>query len=94
MEWTGWNSASDASNGSDFEILADHVLLFGWVESLIVKSTEIFKLSVCSRPTHIDARTVNDQFSWLGTDATLIYDTTPKPAAERNWAYGISRSFG
>ena len=29
MEWTGWNSASDAGNGSDFEILADHVLLFG-----------------------------------------------------------------
>ena len=39
---------------------------------------------MCSRPTHIDARTVNDQFSCLGTDATLIYDTTPKPAAERN----------
>ena len=36
MEWTGWNSASDAGNGSDFEILADHVLLFGWVESLLV----------------------------------------------------------
>ena len=29
MEWTDWNSASDASNGSDFELLADHVLLFG-----------------------------------------------------------------
>ena len=63
-------------------------------EYLVVQSTENFELSVCSRPTHIDARTVNDKFSWLGTDATLIYDTTPKPAAERNWAYGISRSFG
>ena len=29
MEWTGWNSASDANSGSDFEILADHVSLFG-----------------------------------------------------------------
>ena len=49
---------------------------------------------MCSRPTHIDARTVDEKLSWLGTDAVLIYDTTPKPAAERNWAYGISRNFG
>ena len=29
MEWTAWNSASDATSGSDFEILADHIKLFG-----------------------------------------------------------------
>ena len=29
MEWTAWNSASDATSGNDFEILADHIKLFG-----------------------------------------------------------------
>ena len=29
MQWTAWNSASDAINGSDFEILADHIKSFG-----------------------------------------------------------------
>jgi len=29
MKWTGWNSAYDANDGNDFEILADHVKLFG-----------------------------------------------------------------
>ena len=31
MQWTVWNSASDAVNGNDFEILADHISLFGYV---------------------------------------------------------------
>ena len=68
-------------------------------EFFILSLTENFifktlKLRVCPSPSHIEARTVNDKISWLGTDAVLIYDTTPKPAAERNWAYGISREFG
>ena len=29
MKWTGWHSAYDANDGNDFEILADHVKLFG-----------------------------------------------------------------
>ena len=32
MNWTIWKSASNASDGNDFEILADHVRLFGWVQ--------------------------------------------------------------
>ena len=94
MQWTSWNSASDANTGSDFEILADHIMLFGWVEFLVVRPIENWKYRVCSSPSHIEARTVIEKLSWLGTDAALIYDTTPKPAAERNWAYGISRDFG
>ena len=94
MEWTGWNSASDANTGSDFEILADHVVLFGLVYFWVFQSTKSSKYRVCSSPSHIEARTVNEKLSWLGTDAVLIYDTTPKPAVERNWAYGISRDFG
>ena len=43
MEWTGWNSASDAHNGSDFEILADHVSRFGWVKFKVVKPIENLK---------------------------------------------------
>ena len=31
MKWTGWHSAYDANDGNDFEILADHVKLFGLV---------------------------------------------------------------
>ena len=31
MQWTVWNSASDAVNGNDFEILADHQKFFGYV---------------------------------------------------------------
>ena len=29
MKWTDWNSACNATNGSDFEILADHQAYFG-----------------------------------------------------------------
>ena len=29
MIWTKWKSASNADNGDDFEILADHVKFFG-----------------------------------------------------------------
>ena len=31
---------------------------------------------MCSHPTHIDARTVDEKFSWLRTDAVLIYGHT------------------
>ena len=51
-------------------------------------------LSVCSNPTHIDARTVREKISWFGSQSTLIYDDTPKPATNRNWNYGISRKNG
>ena len=102
MQWTDWNSASDAENGNDFEILEDHVKFFGWVLSyLVFKKThrqsgthENSDFRVCSDPTHIEARNVSDKISWFGTQTVLIYDTTPKPAPERNWAYGISRNSG
>ena len=29
MEWTAWRSNSDAKNGSDYEIHADHVRISG-----------------------------------------------------------------
>ena len=29
MGWTAWTSASNANDGNDFEIIADHVKLFG-----------------------------------------------------------------
>ena len=44
MQWTSWNSASDANTGSDFEILADHIMLFGWVDFLVVQSIENLKI--------------------------------------------------
>ena len=50
--------------------------------------------SVCSQPTHIEARSKVDRFSWLGTQTTLLFDDTPKPEPNRNWSYGISRNFG
>ena len=28
MQWTAWNSASDATTGNDFEILSDHIKFF------------------------------------------------------------------
>ena len=80
------------------EVILNFLLItsyyLGEFSLLLLSQGKTSNLSVCSRPTHVDARTVNDKFSWLGTDAVLIYDTTPKPAAERNWAYGISRNFG
>ena len=32
MNWTDWKSAFDANDGNDFEILADHINLFGSVQ--------------------------------------------------------------
>ena len=29
MEWTSWKSASDVTDGNDFELLADHINRFG-----------------------------------------------------------------
>ena len=105
--WTDWKSASNASDGNDFEILADHVRLFGSVHFLITqvpnfwnKANLNFNFRVCSSPTHIDARTVNGNFSWLGTQTVFIYDTNPKSInsnskqSERSWAYGISKDSG
>ena len=58
------------------------------------KTHNILNYRVCSKPTHIEARNVNDKISSFGTQAVLIYDWTPKPAAERTWAYGISPKSG
>ena len=40
MQWTDWKSASDAKNGNDFEILGDHIKLFGLVLDLSFESTD------------------------------------------------------
>ena len=93
MQWTVWNSASDADNGNDFEILADHQKFFGYVTYDMSKRCYAY-YSVCSQPTHIEARSKTDKSSWLGTQTTLIFDNTPKPEPNRNWSYGISRNFG
>ena len=58
------------------------------------KTHNILNYRVCSNPTHIEARNVSDKISSLGTQTILIYDTTPKPAAKRTWAYGISPNSG
>ena len=61
---------------------------------MIVRSYFNIIQSVCTNPTHVDARGVKDKISWLGTQTTLIYDDTPKPAIQRNWNYGISSKNG
>ena len=62
--------------------------------SVECKIHNIINYRVCPNPTHIEARNVNDKISSFGTQMVLIYDTTPKPAAERTWAYGISPKSG
>ena len=58
------------------------------------KTQNILNYRVCPKPTHIEARNVSDKISSFGTQTILIYDGTPKPAAERTWAYGISPNSG
>ena len=36
MQWTVWKSASNASNGNDFELLVDHINFFGYDKHYIV----------------------------------------------------------
>ena len=64
---------------------------------LISRKLSLYKLSlfrVCSNPTHVDARERETNSSWLGSEAKLIFDITPKPETQRDWAWGISRKFG
>ena len=54
--------------------------------------------SVCSKPTHVDARDKLTNYTWTGTDALLIFDDTPKfgdnASETRSWSWGISPKFG
>ena len=36
MQWTVWKSASNVSNGNDFELLVDHINFFGYDKHYIV----------------------------------------------------------
>ena len=54
--------------------------------------------SVCSKPTHVDAREKLSKYTWTASNASLIFDNTPKfgdpPNESRSWSWGISRKFG
>ena len=58
----------------------------------------LFIFSVCSHPTHVDAREKVTNYTWTGTDALLIFDDSPKfgesPSETRSWSWGISPKFG
>ena len=58
----------------------------------------IFACSVCFNPSHVDAREKKSNYTWVGLQASLIFDNTPKfgypPSETRNWSWGISRKFG
>ena len=104
-QWTPWYSTDNATNGSDFEILTNHVNIYRFFEILKLdfdkyKSSIIIisVFSVCSNPTHVDAREKLSKYSWTGSKAHLIFDNTPKfgdtPNETRSWSWGISRKFG
>ena len=52
---------------------------------------------VCDRPTHIDAREVLSNISWVGSDSTLIHRHKKyrnSSIFDHQWSYGLSNDFG
>ena len=93
-EWTAWNSAdSPADLNDDHELLIDHQRLFrfGKNDKFSIKKN----LRVCDRPTHIDAREVHSNISWVGSDSLLIHQSAKSFLSSSNeWSHGISKDFG
>ena len=56
---------------------------------------------VCESPTHIEAREVDTQSSWIDSKSFLVHDSNSTAALFSddlnpfpNWAYGISKDSG